>query len=395
MSIEGEAAGDVLTGAVIAHTVEGRKTGSDGAHGAEEHALCRNCGAQLQGAYCSNCGQSAHIHRTLTSIGHDILHGVFHFEGKVWKTFPELFFHPGRLTRRYIDGERAKFVSPMALYLFTVFLMFAVIGSIGGGHSGQNNTNINFVTPDSKEAKDELAASLSEMDQEIASTRAKLAKPGLDADERADLEDDLTSIQSSRDAVAAVASGDLSKLTSAGRASAAKKQQGAEAKAATDEDGQIVSPNTNINTGWSALDDRLRAGVQEIKENPRLLIYKLKTYGYKYSWALIPMSLPFLWLLFFWRRDVHLYDHAIFVTYSISFIMLLLVLLSILGALHVSSTILGLSTLLVPIHMYKQLRGAYSLSRFGAFMRLIFLLISASIVLVLFTALLVLLGLTG
>jgi hypothetical protein len=59
-------------------------------------------------------------------LGHDILHGVFHFEGKMWRTLPELFFHPGRLTRRYIDGERAKFVSPMALYLFTVFLMFAV-----------------------------------------------------------------------------------------------------------------------------------------------------------------------------------------------------------------------------------------------------------------------------
>ena len=46
---------------------------------------------------------------------------------------PELFFHPGRLTRRYIDGERAKFVSPMALFLFTVFLMFAVFQLVGIG----------------------------------------------------------------------------------------------------------------------------------------------------------------------------------------------------------------------------------------------------------------------
>ena len=81
---------------------------------------------QLDGAFCSSCGQRAHLHRSLLHLGHDILHGVFHFEGKLWRTIPELFFHPGRLTRRYIDGERAKFISPMALYLFTVFLMFGV-----------------------------------------------------------------------------------------------------------------------------------------------------------------------------------------------------------------------------------------------------------------------------
>jgi hypothetical protein len=81
----------------------------------------------VSGSFCSNCGQPTHLHRSLTSLGHDILHGVFHFEGKVWHTVPELLFFPGRLTRRYIDGERAKFVSPMALYLFIVFLMFAVI----------------------------------------------------------------------------------------------------------------------------------------------------------------------------------------------------------------------------------------------------------------------------
>ena len=35
---------------------------------------------------------------------------------------------PGELTRRYIDGQRASFVSPIALFLFCVFFMFAVVG---------------------------------------------------------------------------------------------------------------------------------------------------------------------------------------------------------------------------------------------------------------------------
>src|SRR5688572_28665361 len=123
MEGHGEAAADIITGGVIGRAVE-PDAGSAHDHG--ERGKCRNCGAALVGAYCSSCGQPAHLHRSLSSLFHDILHGVFHFEGKVWRTIPELLFHPGRLTRRYIDGERAKFVSPMALYLFTVFLMFAV-----------------------------------------------------------------------------------------------------------------------------------------------------------------------------------------------------------------------------------------------------------------------------
>jgi hypothetical protein len=51
---------------------------------------------------------------------------VFHFEGKIFRTLPMLVFRPGALTRRYIAGERARFVSPLALFLFTVFAMFAV-----------------------------------------------------------------------------------------------------------------------------------------------------------------------------------------------------------------------------------------------------------------------------
>ena len=47
---------------------------------------------------------------------------------------------------------------------------------------------------------------------------------------------------------------------------------------------------------------------------------------------------------------------------------------------------------LPPIHIYKQLRGAYSLSRFSAFWRLSILLIFINIIGVLFLNLLLVLG---
>ena len=56
---------------------------------------------------------------------------MLHFEGKFWRTLPLLAWCPGDLTRRYIAGERARFISPVALYLFCVFLMFAVLNLTG------------------------------------------------------------------------------------------------------------------------------------------------------------------------------------------------------------------------------------------------------------------------
>ena len=125
-----EALGDAVTGAVLGRAVEPKAGETDGQ---THETSCLNCGAALAGPFCHECGQHAHVHRTLSSFFHDFLHGVLHFEGKIWRTLPLLVWKPGELTRRYIDGQRARFVSPIALFLFSVFLMFGVIGLIPGG----------------------------------------------------------------------------------------------------------------------------------------------------------------------------------------------------------------------------------------------------------------------
>src|SRR5687767_11095650 len=124
-----EGVGEAVTGGMIARAVEPEAGEADGHF---DESACRNCGAALEGAYCAACGQKAHLHRTLGAFGHDLLHSVLHFEGKIWTTLPLLAWRPGELTRRYIHGERAKFVSPTALFLFSVFLMFAVFSTVGG-----------------------------------------------------------------------------------------------------------------------------------------------------------------------------------------------------------------------------------------------------------------------
>jgi hypothetical protein len=391
MSGEGEAAGDVLTGAIVAGTIEGA-SGKKGpaAHGGQ----CRNCGATLDGAFCSSCGQRAHLHRSLLHLGHDILHGVFHFEGKLWRTIPELFFHPGRLTRRYIDGERAKFISPMALYLFTVFLMFGVFSFTT---SNVFDSSKESVAGDVVEQWKEGNQSAKERTRERAdAVREELDDPDLTPQKRAELEQKLSELQSAQAVMEALSKGDWAALQNLETNETAKQAlEEAKAKAAAGAN-KKSSSSTDINIGWPALQERLERNVEELKDNPSLAFYKLKIASYKYSWALIPLSVPFMWLLFFWRRDIHLYDHAIFITYSISFMMTFLIVLTLAAAFGVSGAIWGTALGIVPpLHLYKQLRHAYKLSRFGAWLRLFLLSIAISIVLTIFFALLLMIGMLG
>lgn len=106
---------------------------------------------------------------------------------------------------------------------------------------------------------------------------------------------------------------------------------------------------------------------------------------------MIPISVPFLWLLFPFNRRLHLYDHTVFVTYSVSFMLVLVTaavaLVRWLGAGWLATGLL----LYVPFHMYRQLRGCYALSRIGAIWRTFLLSLFALVVVMLFATIMTLL----
>ena len=119
--------------------------------------------------------------------------------------------------------------------------------------------------------------------------------------------------------------------------------------------------------GWKG---RLRKSLS----NPDLLFYQLKSTAYKCSFMLIPISLPFLWLMFAWRRGVRMYDHAIFSLYSISFMSLLFTLLALISAAGLPSVVAPGVMIVPPVHMFMQLRETYALSIFSALWRTLALL---------------------
>jgi len=337
MTGEFEAVADVATGTLAARSVDGAGRDHHAGHG----GTCLNCGTALIGPHCHSCGQAGHIHRTAMALFHDIAHGVFHFEGRTWHTLPLLFWHPGELTRRYVQGERVKFVSPMALFLFSVFLMVATFSWVGGptGNKTKHETSIEAQNDAKQEIQKDIA--------KLADLQAKRAAAVAAAKSTEEMDEEISDLQSEMTGLGFVA---------AGRAPG------------------VAAVNFVPKSGVSGVDQF----IEHAKRNPGLTAYKMQSSAYKFSWALIPISLPFIWMLFMFRRDVGMYDHAIFATYSLSAMTLMVVALSVAAAIGIWQALIWLTLLFFPPwHMYRQLKEAYGLGRFSAIWRTFALIIAA------------------
>lgn len=383
-----EGMGEAVTGGPAARAIESRAGKSRAGGG----STCLNCEAELIGTYCHSCGQQSHVHRTLGAFWHAITHSVLHFEGKIWRTLPLLAWRPGELTRRYVEGERARFVSPVALFLFSVFLMFAVFSSIGSyayrdrnAPAGASGAGAAARTPADSvgELKQDFEAERRETFIEIrALDRARQQLLAAGKDTRA-IDVDIANLERELQIERQLFLQALQLQQAEDRRTEAHKKPVG---------GIYIHSKGGVSLGW--LDENYR----KAKRNPSLLAYKLQSNAYKFSWALIPIMTPFVWLLFLHRREhrrYKLYDHAVFVTYSLAFLSLAAIAFTLLKLLGLTGPAALLPLLVPPIHVYRQLREAYELSRWGALWRTVLLLFFALIAGGLFFILLLMLGVGG
>jgi hypothetical protein len=356
------------------------------------HGACANCGTVLTGAFCATCGQSAHVHRSVGHIFEEFLHGIWHFDSKAWRTLPRLIFAPGRLTRDYVYGKRAGYIAPLALFLFSIFLMFFVFETLGGPNiddalNSAGGTPVVEARGNFDDAKSEIA----DAQQEITDAKADTdTTPAEMAKLQATLADDEAKLATAAKALAEVAAKPVTAV-------AQPKVRWQDRLAESARDGKMT-----INTGNATIDERIRSALQ----NPDFALYKVQQKAYKFSFLLIPLSLPTLWLLFAFRRGVHTYDHVVFALYSLSFMSMLFVVMALVarfdptagahlagGNTNISGGIGGILIVAVPVHMFAQLKGAYRLGWFGALWRTFVLLLSSMITLGIFAALIVVVGL--
>jgi hypothetical protein len=396
MSGEFEAAGALATAGAVAGAIEGREPTEPG------EGVCLNCGAKLEGRFCAQCGQAAHPHRKLSHVLDEFMHGLLHFDTKTWRTLPMVVFRPGTLTRNYVYGKRARYLSPLTLFLFSIFLMFFVFSFFDppGQASIRSTNDPAAVAAQLEDAREELAQARAELDRARASP-SRNQPEGLEAG----LAEGAVRIAESQ-------VDRLERQLAEQQAAAARQTEGGAqitppapsptGAAEDDDDDQQTwrdvmreaaeSDDFVIVDGMPALNERVRRSFQ----NPDLALFRIQEAASKFSVILAPLSLPFIALLFLWKRGVTLYDHMAYALYALSFASLLFVTITLTAQSPWTSWLGGWLVLVgLPVHIYFHLKGAYALGWFSALWRALFMLIFASIIAVVFLMLIVVVGLVG
>lgn len=100
---------------------------------------CLNCGSEVKGQYCSECGQPNYEPRE--SFRHILTHFItdyLHLDEKFFSSLKYLLFKPGFLTKEFNAGKRVKFVHPFRLYIF-ITIVFFIVQSIDQKHESKKD----------------------------------------------------------------------------------------------------------------------------------------------------------------------------------------------------------------------------------------------------------------
>ena len=124
MSTEGV---DVTEAAVVASMLA-----SDNVPDENQSAKCFSCDAALKGLFCSECGQkNDNYRRSIFSLIADLFGSIFSLESRIWRTWGNLLFRPGKVAREFSDGRRMFWSSPVRVYLAMSIILFGFMGVTG------------------------------------------------------------------------------------------------------------------------------------------------------------------------------------------------------------------------------------------------------------------------
>ncbi|MBL7865949.1 MAG: DUF3667 domain-containing protein [Cyclobacteriaceae bacterium] len=134
---------------------------------AARHKNCLNCGAELKGRFCHQCGQKDLAQRqTLGELLSNFVSSFSEYEGKFLLTARYLITRPGFLALDYNAGRRERYFHPVRMYAFISFIFFLIFFSLPEKEDTVEMTD---------EDRQELAR------EKVEETRKQLAAAGLDS----------------------------------------------------------------------------------------------------------------------------------------------------------------------------------------------------------------------
>lgn len=91
---------------------------------------CANCGVERTGPYCAQCGQNDRDYqRALPPVLSELLRETFEVDSRLFRTLKLLIFKPGELACEFSRNRRARYVSPIRLYLFVSIAFFFLLSA--------------------------------------------------------------------------------------------------------------------------------------------------------------------------------------------------------------------------------------------------------------------------
>ena len=315
---------------------------------------CLNCGTEVIGKYCQNCGQeNAEPKETVWHLLQHFFSDLTHFDGKLWHTAWYLITKPGFLSLEYIKGRRASFVNPVSLYFFTSAIFFLVFFSV-------------FQVNDSKI---KVSTSLKSLDK-------------LDSSELNDLFKEYNHGQPISTAAL------KNKIDSFGFELAPGQYKSKEHYDSVLKAGKKDNWITRqITYKKIELNNRLR---QDKEATGKIVLEKFEHYLPQMLFVLLPIFALFLNLVYVRRKQFFYVDHAIFTLHLYIFVFIAMIVIFALNSLNnvlhwaVLGYITTFSWLAILFYFYKALRNFYRQRRFKTiikFMILMFLFIFTTLVL--------------
>lgn len=90
---------------------------------------CLNCGRQVTGKFCAECGQeNIEPRQKFRHLATHFIGDYFHFDNKFLRSVWPLVFRPGQLTNEFNAGRRVRYLPPVQFYIFTSIVFFIVLG---------------------------------------------------------------------------------------------------------------------------------------------------------------------------------------------------------------------------------------------------------------------------
>ena len=388
-----------------------------GGGGASRRALppgvCPHCHSALRGPFCHVCGQDTRsLRRPLWTLFAEGFEGLFGVDGRIWRTVIPLMMRPGHVTRRYLAGIRQPYIAPVRLFLAASLVLFLAILLASHGGKGMIQTGPGSAGEQAldREKAEKAKAAIARAREELSTIpQAQAGNVLLDqvatqvAQEKADSSAGAKTGKPpvGQTLVCAVRKWMLPEdlgpactaffAKTAGDAASAP-EAGAKADPALD-----VSVNVDVNNPKPppvplAARRRFVDNLQKAVSSPGDYQQALNRWAPRLAFLLAPAYGLLLAAVFFWRRDLYMYDHMVTALHFQSFVFLFIALLIPVGLVFGPQIAGPVFLVWSNTYLYLILRRLYGASRIGALVRILVLDISYLVLLLLAFLLLLILG---